>query len=88
VLVTDSLPPLILPPLNYPQVLVPNDISINPEIYTLYTEQLIPTFTEDGDDNNYGSAAMYDIIILQASHHRLPTHPTSAATARGGCAAR
>ena len=69
----DSLPPLILPPLNYPQVLVPNDISINPEIYTLYTDQLIPTFTEDGDDNNYGSAAMYDIIILQArSHHCFP----------------
>jgi len=67
----DSLPPLILPPLNYPQVLVPNDISINPEIYTLYTDQLIPTFTEDGDDNNYGSAAMYDIIILQAMSKRI-----------------
>lgn len=52
-------------------MLVPNDISINPEIYKLYTDELVANFTDDGDDNNYGSAAMYDIIILQAMSKRI-----------------
>lgn len=50
-----------------PQVLAPcaASINLNESILKLYLEHLMPEITEPGDDGNYGSAAMYDVMILQ-----------------------
>ena len=37
----------------------------------LYLDELMPGITEDGDDNNYGSAAMQDVLCLQALSKRI-----------------
>lgn len=42
-------------------------ININGEIMALYLEQLLPGITAPEDDGNYGSAACYDVLCLQAS---------------------
>ena len=44
-------------------------ININAEIMALYLEQLLPGITAPDDDGNYGSAACYDVLCLQARHH-------------------
>ncbi len=41
-------------------------ININSEIMALYLEQLLPGITAPADDGNYGSAACYDVLCLQA----------------------
>lgn len=38
---------------------------MNQSILKLYLEHLLPEITSPGDDGNYGSAAMYDVMILQ-----------------------
>ena len=40
---------------------------MNADILAMYTEHLLPGITEPGNDNNYGSAAMLDVLCLQAS---------------------
>ena len=35
-----------------------------------YVEHLMPEITTPGDDHNYGSAAMLDVMILQVSEGR------------------
>uniref|UniRef100_A0A7S0RV80 chorismate mutase n=1 Tax=Pyramimonas obovata TaxID=1411642 RepID=A0A7S0RV80_9CHLO len=67
----ESLPPLVLPPLEYPSVLVPQNISLNDEIVELYTKTLVPAICEAGDDNNYGSTCMFDVQVLQALSKRI-----------------
>lgn len=37
----------------------------------LYLDELMPGITEDADDNNYGSAAMQDVLCLQALSKRI-----------------
>ena len=37
----------------------------------LYLQELVPGITEPGDDNNYGSAAMQDVLCLQALSKRI-----------------
>ena len=32
----------------------------------LYLKHLLPAVTAAGDDSNYGSCAMYDVLVLQA----------------------
>ena len=53
------------------QVLAPcaEDININPKIMALYLEHLLPAATHAGDDGNYGSTALYDVLALQARVH-------------------
>ena len=53
----------------YAQVLAPcaERININGEIMALYLDQLLPGITAPEDDGNYGSAACYDVLCLQAS---------------------
>lgn len=41
-------------------------ININPKIMSLYLNHLLPAVTAAGDDGNYGSCAMYDVLALQA----------------------
>jgi chorismate mutase len=69
----DAVPPLVLPPMGYPQVLWPSaaDVNVNPKIMDMYLNHLLPETTPVGDDRNYGSAAMHDVIILQALSRRI-----------------
>lgn len=69
----DRVPPLVLPPIEYAQVLVPQakGINLNKQIMDLYLQELMPGITEPGDDNNYGSAAMQDVLCLQALSKRI-----------------
>ncbi len=55
------------------QVLVPQakEINLNKQIMDLYLQELMPGITEPGDDNNYGSAAMQDVLCLQALSKRI-----------------
>lgn len=54
-------------PVFTPQVLAPcaRRININDKIFSLYLDHLIPGITQLGDDNNYGSAALSDVLTLQ-----------------------
>lgn len=69
----DAVPPLVLPPMGYPQVLWPAaaDVNLNPKIMDMYLNHMLPETTPEGDDRNYGSAAMHDVIILQALSRRI-----------------
>ena len=55
------------------QILAPcaKSINLNPQIMNLYLDELMPGITEDADDNNYGSAAMQDVLCLQALSKRI-----------------
>ena len=55
------------------QVLAPcaEAINLNNLIMDLYLQELVPGITEPGDDNNYGSAAMQDVLCLQALSKRI-----------------
>ena len=49
------------------QVLAPfnKEINVNGKVKDLYVEHLLPKMASAGDDNNYGSSAMYDVLALQ-----------------------
>lgn len=47
------------------------NVSVNSKIMQMYLEHLLPEITEPGDDSNYGSAALYDVVILQALSRRI-----------------
>ncbi|CAK7233031.1 chorismate mutase aro7 [Sporothrix curviconia] len=68
----------ILKPLNYPDVLHPNDVVVNDRIKQYYVETLLPQVCADfgrGDrgetQENYGSSATCDIAVLQALSRRI-----------------
>eukprot|EP00891_Asterochloris_glomerata_P009776 jgi/Astpho2/9776/Aster-03752 len=69
----NDVPPLVLPPIQYAQVLAPGSkaINVNERIMDLYLQRLLPGITEPGDDNNYGSSAMGDVLCLQALSKRI-----------------
>ena len=46
-------------------------INLNSQIMQLYITQLLSAITAPGDDSNYGSAAMYDVLCLQALSQRV-----------------
>lgn len=74
-----SLPLPILPPLNYPQLLYPNNVNVNSTILRFYIDEAVPTITKtvtaqlgvENDDGNYGSAGTRDIECLQAISRRI-----------------
>ncbi|KAJ1729312.1 chorismate mutase aro7 [Coemansia biformis] len=69
---TDNLPDPVLPPLDYPPVLVdPRRININDEIFDVYVNTVVPGIATEGDDSNYGSSATRDIECLQALSRRI-----------------
>lgn len=51
----------------YKQVLAPcaAAINVNQTLLALYIHRLLPSITQPGDDGNYGSAGMYDVMALQ-----------------------
>ncbi|SPO05863.1 probable chorismate mutase [Cephalotrichum gorgonifer] len=75
----DALESAILPPVDYPHILHPNDVTVNDKIKTFYTERFLPAVCPDfggrGDRGasaeNYGSTATCDIACLQAISRRI-----------------
>jgi chorismate mutase len=67
-----GLPEPILPPLAYPEnPLRPNKININHRLRTIYEEEIVPTICRPGDDRQYGSSSLCDVISLQALSKRV-----------------
>lgn len=65
------LPKPILGHLDYPSTLKPNPINVNSMIESVYRQYIIPSICEEGDDQNYGSAATTDVACLQALSKRI-----------------
>ncbi|CAG8495130.1 6059_t:CDS:2 [Dentiscutata heterogama] len=63
---TGPLPDPIIPPLEYPQILKPNNININAKIMEFYVEKIVPSLCAMDDDQNYGSAATRDVFVAEA----------------------
>ncbi|KND02300.1 chorismate mutase [Spizellomyces punctatus DAOM BR117] len=66
-----NLPDPILPPLQYPQVLAPNNINYNEKLMHIYINNIVPIICKPGDDSNYGSAATKDVEALQILSRRI-----------------
>jgi chorismate mutase len=68
-----DLPPLVLPPLQYAEVLAPGAkaINLNDRIVQVYLDKIMPGITQTSDDNNYGSTAMHDVLCLPALSKRI-----------------
>lgn len=75
----DALEGAILPPVDYPHILHPNDVNVNDRIKSFYTDRFLPAVCPDfggrGDrgpsSENYGSTATCDIACLQAISRRI-----------------
>ncbi|NCC50609.1 MAG: chorismate mutase [Spartobacteria bacterium] len=68
----DDLPAPILPALDFSTTpLHPNAININRRIRRLYEQELIPKLCRPGDDRQYGSSAVNDVILLQSLSKRI-----------------
>lgn len=76
----DALQPLILPPLDYPQILHPNAVNANADIKRWYVTAVLPAIcppARTGGERvreaqeNYGSAATADVACLQALSRRI-----------------
>ncbi|KAH8104923.1 chorismate mutase [Phellopilus nigrolimitatus] len=78
-----ELPKPVLPPLDFPPILHPNDINVNASIQSLYVRSIVPRITAHAaaarrapdvagaDDGNYGSAATLDVEVLAALSKRV-----------------
>ena len=74
----DALETPILQPLQYPQILHPNNVNVNEEIKQKYIEKVLPLACRNFDredrgetQENYGSAATCDVSCLQALSRRI-----------------
>ncbi|KAF5839812.1 chorismate mutase [Dunaliella salina] len=65
--------PLVLPPITYPPILAPGaeKININDQVMLVYLSEVLPGITPPGDDSNYGSAGVLDVLCLQALSKRI-----------------
>jgi len=68
----------VLPPLDYPKVLHPNNVNVNEKLKRSYIENILPACcAQFGRDEraeaqeNYGSAATCDVLCLQALSRRI-----------------
>ena len=68
----------ILQPIKYPKILHPNDVNVNAEIKRKYIDVILPAACvhfgrEDRgeQEENYGSAATCDVMLLQALSRRI-----------------
>ncbi|CAG8626589.1 4394_t:CDS:2 [Paraglomus brasilianum] len=68
---TGPLPDPVIPPLEYPRILKPNNINVNSKIMEFYINHIVPSLCVSDDDMNHGSAATRDIDCLQALSHRI-----------------
>lgn len=65
-----------LPDLTYNADLLSNqggasDVNFNKRLLKLYTEQIVPSVCQTGDDEQHGSTALCDIAVLQALSRRV-----------------
>lgn len=69
----ESLPSLVMAPITFDPVLASysKSININQKILQVYTKEVVPAICKPGDDNNYGSASMLDVFVLQALSKRI-----------------
>ncbi|KAK4600607.1 hypothetical protein RGQ29_010310 [Quercus rubra] len=69
----DNLPPSVVPPYNFTEVLHPPaaSININKDIWDMYFKKLLQLFAAPGDDGNYASTAASDLVCLQALSRRI-----------------
>ena len=74
----DALQKPLLQPLNYPKILHPNNVDVNPQIKRKYIDIVLPQVCkhfgrEDRGEKeeNYGSAATCDVALLQALSRRI-----------------
>ncbi len=67
----ENLPDPVLPFIEYPQLIKPNNININNLISNIYINEIIPIICSGGDDGNYGSSATCDVSCLQAISKRV-----------------
>eukprot|EP00803_Ostreobium_quekettii_P010599 evm.model.scf_1505.2 EVM.evm.TU.scf_1505.2 scf_1505:7802-11239(+) len=69
----DDVPALVLAPLTYKEIFPPSvkAININSKIMRLYLDNMLKEITIEGDDGNYGSAAVLDVMCLQALSKRI-----------------
>eukprot|EP00752_Nemacystus_decipiens_P005210 g4729.t1 len=65
------LPEPILPPLDFPRLLAPNDVNVNDQILSRYVSEIVPMICEPGDDEQHGSSVVCDVNALQALSRRV-----------------
>ena len=67
----DDLPEPILPAAVYDNPLHPNAINVNGRIRTVYEEEIVPFVCEAGEDGQWGSSAVNDVMNLQSISKRI-----------------
>ncbi|PHH76807.1 hypothetical protein CDD82_3797 [Ophiocordyceps australis] len=69
----DAVQKPILKPLNYPNILHPNNVNVNANIKLFYIETFLPAICPDRGEleENYGSTATCDFACLQALSRRI-----------------
>ena len=68
----EALPDPILPPLHLSDSpLRPNTINMNATIRNVYEREIVPHMCREGDDDDYGSAAVCDVSCLQVLSKRI-----------------
>ncbi|CAM9317282.1 unnamed protein product [Scytosiphon promiscuus] len=65
------LPEPILPPLEFPRLLAPNNVNVNDQILSRYVTDIVPMICEPGDDEQHGSSVVCDVNALQALSRRV-----------------
>ena len=69
---SDELPEPLLPALDYDACpLHASTVNINRRIRQVYIEHIVPAVCRPGDDQQYGSSAVNDVILLQALSKRI-----------------
>jgi chorismate mutase len=66
-----DLPAPLLPPLKYDTPLHPNAVNINDRLRAIYEEEIIPFICRPGDDRQWGSSGVNDVLLLQALSKRI-----------------
>ncbi|ONK68935.1 uncharacterized protein A4U43_C05F17560 [Asparagus officinalis] len=68
-----GLPLSLVPPYNFSQILYPVAASVNVSrtIWDMYFNDLLPSFTSEGDDGNYGQTSASDLVCLQLLSRRI-----------------
>lgn len=68
---TKPLSEILLPPIEYPNILAQNNININGLILETYIQKIIPLICIPGSDGNLGSSCTRDVETLQALSRRI-----------------
>jgi len=66
-----ALPPPSLPLLDFPALLHPCSVNLNPQILEVYLHKVLPAVTQPGDDTQHGSSVVADVAVLQAISKRV-----------------